>query len=181
VRFRLVTAAVALVLTATALSGCTGEPEPTEPTPAFSSEEEAFAAAEETYRAYVDALNRVDLSDPETFEDVFAWTTGEANAGARETFSEMHAEGLTVEGATVIALALPRPLVNAGDWDSVELDVCLDVSTVTLVDPSGESVVSPDRRDVQAMVVTLQDESASSTGFLISKIDGREGTPECVQ
>ncbi len=50
----------------------------------FASEEEAFAAAEETYRAYVDALNQVDLSDPETFEAVYAWTTGDANADERK-------------------------------------------------------------------------------------------------
>src|SRR5688500_5990965 len=55
------------------LAGCAGDPEPAETTHGFASEEEAFAAAEETYRAYVDALNQVDLSDPETFEPVLAW------------------------------------------------------------------------------------------------------------
>ncbi|MET0860918.1 MAG: hypothetical protein ABW091_07810, partial [Microbacterium sp.] len=77
---RLLPLSVALVLASAALSGCTPQPAPT-PTPTgFATEDEAFAAAEETYRAYVDALNQVDLSDPETFEPVYAWTTGEANA-----------------------------------------------------------------------------------------------------
>ncbi len=63
---------------ATTVSACTPEPAPT-PTPTgFASEDEAFRAAEETYRAYVDALNAVDLADPATFEPVFAWTTGDA-------------------------------------------------------------------------------------------------------
>ena len=49
------------------MSGCAADPsvEPT-PTPTFANEDEAFAAAEATYRAYVDALNQVDLADPAT-------------------------------------------------------------------------------------------------------------------
>src|SRR5688572_28357264 len=94
---------LALVLTAFVASGCSASPDPAESAPSFATEEEAFAAAEETYRAYVDALNKVDLSDPETFEEVFAWTTGDANAHERETLSGMHADGWTVSGNTQIA------------------------------------------------------------------------------
>lgn len=69
--------AVGAVLAVVLVSGCTPTPEPT-PTPTgFANEEEAFRAAEETYRAYVDALNEVDLADPATFEPLFVWTTGE--------------------------------------------------------------------------------------------------------
>ncbi len=80
---RLAAAAAALALAAVAVTGCSTPAGAPKPTPAFSSEAEAFAAAEATYRAYVDALNAVDLSDPSTFEDVYSWTTGDANAGAR--------------------------------------------------------------------------------------------------
>ena len=105
-------------------------PEPAEPTPAFTSEAEAFAAAEETYRAYVDALNAVDLSDPETFEDVYAWTTGDANAGDRETFSQMHADGGPSRGQLSIALVATVVGGACDRLDGVALDVCLDVSDV---------------------------------------------------
>ena len=85
---RLAPAALVLALVTGVATGCFAQPDPEpESTPLFASEDEAFAAAEETYRQYVDALNQVDLSDPETFEDVYAWTTGEANAGAREIVS----------------------------------------------------------------------------------------------
>lgn len=168
---------LAVVLAAGALGGCAAEPEPAQPTPLFTSEADAFAAAEETYRAYVDALNRVDLSDPATFEDVYAWTAGDANAGARESFSQMHADGWTVSGPTVIALVQPQS--TSSGWREVTLDVCLDVSDVDLVDSAGNSVVSADRRDVQAMLVTMTAAASSPTRFLIGKIDGREGSPEC--
>lgn len=173
-----ITAAALSTLLVLALAGCT-TPEPPEPTPtpAFSSEEEAFAAAEATYRAYVDALNQVDLSDPETFEPVYELTTGEANAGARETFSQMNADGWTVDGPTVIDVLEPGK--SEPGYDSVELDVCLNVSQVTLIDSEGQSVVASDRRDVQSMRVTLEPRPADGSEFAISRIDGREDGPSC--
>jgi len=172
---RLAPAALVLALVTALTTGCFAQPEP-EPSALFETEQEAFAAAEETYRAYVDALNQVDLSDPETFEDVYAWTTGEANAGARESFSQMHADGWVVSGRTAIQLAEPE---SWNDADTVEMAVCLDVSDVSLVDADGSSVVASDRRDVQAMAVELIAAPDSATGLLISNIDGREGPPEC--
>lgn len=170
--------ALALALAATALAGCTPQPAPTpSPTAGFATEDEAFAAAEETYRAYVDALNAVDLSDPETFEDVYAWTTGDANSEFRRTFSEMHANGWTVSGLSEVQI------VEGTEWSPSDgqssLAICIDVSAVELVDSSGSSVVDADRPDVQSMRVDLQETPGSATGWLISSLSGREGEPTC--
>lgn len=161
-----------------ALAGCgPADPSPT-PTPTgFASEEEAFAAAEATYRAYVDALNQVDLSDPSTFEDVYRWTTGDANAEARESFSQMHADGWTVSGISEVALA--QPLSADDSTETVLIAVCLDVGAVDVRDASGDSVVSPSRGSVQTMTVSATESGDSDTGFLISSIEGREGEPSC--
>ncbi|MFG6401101.1 hypothetical protein [Microbacterium sp. P04] len=167
--------AVALAGLIGLMSGCVGEPTPTETTPTFSSEEEAYAAAEETYRAYVDALNQVDLSDPETFEPVFALTTGDANANARKTFSEMHANGWIVGGDSV-ATVVEHAGVESG---APALAVCLDVSSVTVTDQSGASVVAADRGDVQSMKILTSISSSSPTGLALDAIDAREGEPLC--
>lgn len=172
---RLASALAALAL-AVCCAGCAAEPAPAPSATGFASEEEAFAAAEETYRAYVDALNRVDLSDPKTFEDVYAWTTGDANAGSRKSFAEMHANEWQVAGSTTITLIAP---VNSLGADIVTVAVCADVSNVTLVDDSGASVVASDRRDIQSMEFDLQAAASSPTGLLIARISGREGDPEC--
>ncbi|KRB37771.1 hypothetical protein [Microbacterium sp. Root180] len=146
--------AVAGLGLAVALAGCTPAPTDADPTPRFASEAEAFAAAEATYREYVKALNEVDLSDPETFEGVYAWTTGEANAGERKTLSQMHADGWTVSGHTVMAdfhgLAAT---VEPEDEPTVTAVVCSDVSEVRVTDSSGKSMVGPDRRDTYALEV----------------------------
>ncbi|MDO8383144.1 MAG: hypothetical protein Q7T17_09215 [Microbacterium sp.] len=158
------------------LAGCAADPaaEPT-PTPSFSSEAEAFAAAEATYRAYVDALNQVDLADPETFEAVYAWTTGDANAGIRETLSQMHADSWTVTGHSVPALIQRLQVASEG----VELAVCLDVSAVQVLDRNQTSVVSGTRGDVQTMMVLAVPNTRSPTGVAIAAITGRSAGPKC--
>lgn len=150
-----VAAAVALALVLGMTTGCQPEPTPSPSGPVFANEDEAFAAAEETYRAYVDALNQVDLSDPETFEAVYAWTTGEANAGARKSFSEMQAEGWTVRGESTFDGFVASNYSPDTESTIVIADVCLDVSQVEVTNPSGESVVPTTRRDRQPAVLTF--------------------------
>jgi hypothetical protein len=137
-----------------ALGGCsTPDPAPT-PTPTgFADEAEAFAAAEETYRAYVDALNQVDLADPATFEDVYAWTTGESNANERESLSTMHAEGWAVSGETLV-IGFYGEEFTAEDG-TVTARVCSDVSAVGVTNALGESQVSADRAPVYELEVTF--------------------------
>ncbi|GAA1671989.1 hypothetical protein [Microbacterium lacus] len=165
-----VVVALAVTLGATA---CQPEPTPTPTGPAFASEDEAFAAAEETYRAYVDALNQVDLSDPETFEAVYAWTTGEANAGARKSFSEMHAEGWTVSGVSAFDGFTPSAFSPSTPTSIVTAEVCLDVSNVDVTDASGQSVVPESRKDRQPAIVTFA-AADSATSLAISTSEATE-------
>lgn len=161
-----------------ALSGCT-TPEPATPTPtaAFSTEEEAFAAAEETYRAYVDALNQVDLSDPETFEGVYEWTTGEANASDRKSLTGFHADGITVVGDSVVTLLEPDQYEAV--TGEVSLFACVDVSSVNLLDAAGRSIVDANRPDTQRTTVSLVGTPSAPRGFLVEDISAREGGPAC--
>lgn len=168
---RAAAAAVVLVLALGVTTACKPEPAPSPSGPVFANEEAAFAAAEETYRAYVDALNQVDLSDPETFEAVYAWTTGEANAGEKKSLSRMHADGWTVEGDTLIT----EVALDSYDSDripAVVLDICTDVSGVRVLDSSGQSVVAADRPEVQASVASFVESTSSSTGLVIASIEG---------
>lgn len=152
------------------LAGCAADPVPEQtPTPTFSTEAEAFAAAEATYRAYVDALNQVDLADPETFESVYAWTTGEFNASERESLSRMHADGWKVDGLSIIKSVEERGV--AGE----SLLACVDVSGVTLVDAAGASQVSPERPSTYAMSVKFTQASVG-TGLLIADVTAVESS-----
>lgn len=172
-RMRPLHVVAALAAVAALASGC-ASPAP-DPTPTgFASEAEAFAAAEETYRAYVDALNDVDLADPETFEAVYQWTTGELNASDREGLSRYHAEGFTVSGESQITLLDGQRAASTGE---IVLSACLDVSEVTLRNAEGASQTQPDRVPIQSLEVHAQvDDDAEVRLRLIA---GRQGPPEC--
>ncbi|TXK08693.1 hypothetical protein FVP74_13430 [Microbacterium saccharophilum] len=160
-------AAVALALT----TACTPAPGP-QPSPSptgFASEEEAFAAAEETYRAYVDALNQVDLSDPETFEPVYAWLAADSLESSKKTFSEMHANGWTVNGPT----NFDQATLKSARGHDVVLELCLDVTQVDVLDADQNSVVPEDRLDRQPLQVTFGHANTAS-GLVITDSDAIE-------
>ncbi|MFJ6679628.1 hypothetical protein ACIQLK_10980 [Microbacterium sp. NPDC091382] len=171
-------ALLAATALAAALSACSPTTSPTSsPTPtAFASEEEAFAAAEATYRAYVDALNKVDLSDPATFEPVYAQMSGDAADQERKTLSAYHADDLTVTGRSKLTVLEPI------DWDPdsnrARLASCVDVSQVDVRDPAGKSIVTAERPDIQSVLVTLE-RDVKQDRFSIVALDGRDGKPTC--
>ncbi len=145
----------ALALSGAALVGCTPEAEPTPtPTAAFASEEEAFAAAEEVYRALTAAVNDVDPSKTETFEAVYELSSGTFEEADRENYSTMHAEGHKISGdATVLSFTGTS---STAPFTHVEALVCLDVSDVTVTDASGNSLVNPNRPDIYALTVGFE-------------------------
>ena len=173
---RVAAVTLALAMVVTFATGCQPEPAPSSTGPVFATEEEAFAAAEETYRAYVDALNQVDLSDPETFEAVYAWTTGEANANERKTLTQMHADGWNVSGESTVRSFRGE----TADIDSAQVDavVCSDVSAVEVVDANGQSVVSAQRPDEYALAIEFVSSTGTQTGLAIASSNAVED-PAC--
>lgn len=171
---RLVLLVATLALVIGVATACTPEPAPTPSPTGFANEEQAFAAAEETYRAYVDALDQVDLSDPETFEAVYAWTTGEANANERKNLTQMHADGWDVRGSTAVTGFAPRS-IHLGTPFKADAVVCTDVSEVQVVDASGQSMVSPNRPDEYAVEVTFVSSETTPTTIAIAASNAVEG------
>lgn len=150
------------LVAAASLAACGPAPAPTPtPTAAFASEEEAFAAAEATYRAFTRRLNEIDLADPRTFEPLFELSSGEFESADRKAYSSMHAKGFTIDGTTTILsfegtkADLPRNVVEA--------EVCLDVSDVTVVDSAGASQVDPNRPNIYALDVAFVSDGRSLT------------------
>ncbi|WP_460817716.1 hypothetical protein [Microbacterium petrolearium] len=162
---------------ALAVAGCAATPEP-EPTPTgFASEEEAFAAAEETYRAYVEATNRAKPDDPASAELIYEWVADDALSASREEFTTAAAEKWTRSGTAVVDQIAPNDASD--DLREVTLDVCVDVSDVDVVDENGESLVPADRPDVQSVRVELRASNETRTGLAISRMSPREDGLEC--
>lgn len=149
------TSIIALALTSALVVGCSPAPEPTPtPTAAFASEEEAFAAAEETFKKYNQALNGIDPADPATFEDLYRLSSGGVEKADRENFSKMHAEGWTITGESQVTSF--AGISSRHPYNEVTAEVCLDVSEVQITDATGESAVDPARPDIYPLKVTFR-------------------------
>ena len=147
------TAAVLSGMLVLGLAGCT-QPEPAEPTPttAFSSDEEAFAAAEKTYRAYVGTENarRDDPSAP----DPQVFLTGNAleiDIESQQRFQEL---GVHLVGPSEVTSFAGQ--TASSDRTKVAAVVCLDSTGARLVDQSGNDVTPTERDPVLELVVSFK-------------------------
>jgi hypothetical protein len=141
-----------------ALAGCASGPAPSpSPTAAFASADEAYAAAEKVYRAYNDALNAVDPTDPASFEPLFAVSSGSVLKADKENLSTMHAEGHTLEGKAVVLSF--QGVKTSDQFRTVTAHACLDVSAVVVRDANGRSLVNPERPDIYALALTFREKN----------------------
>lgn len=172
---RFVIGAVVIAAGAGAMSGCSAPPEP-EPTPSpmFSSEEEAFAAAEEVYRAYLQAADRVQFDAPETFAGVLQFTTGTMASSERESLSLANAEGFEQRGET--HLVYFHPIAEDPELSQLFARACIDLRETAILDSMGNSLVSPTRGDTLALDLTFEQRSSR---LLIAQAEAVED-PSCV-
>lgn len=141
------------LLTLGMLSACTPTPEP-DPKPTktalFASDEEAFKAAEETYRAYTDADNahrRGEADDPQDF------LTGMALKAYIDALRELDEAGLSLEGDVTVASFKGDPSSVKGGGERLSALVCLDISKTTAHSEAGAEL--PDRPPIVAQTVQM--------------------------
>lgn len=150
----------ATLLIVVGLAACAPEPAPT-PTPTgFASEEEAFAAAEATYRAYVEAGNqkrRTNDVSPQPTE----FLTGEALTAEMKSRQHLADEGVALIGDIRIS-AIRRMEATS---TSATIGACLDVSATQVVDSTGADVTPTTRDDYLGLTITAV---WSADGALIS-------------
>lgn len=143
-----------LALAATVLSACTPAPEP-DPTPtaAFASEEEAFAAAEETYRAYNEAGNarRGGVSEPNPQD----FLIGTALEGDIDALRQLQDAGLRLEGDVSVSSFTQREVSLEAGSTQVTSVVCLDASETRILDDKAQDVTPADRSDTVTQVITF--------------------------
>jgi hypothetical protein len=131
-----------VALLALALAGCGGTPSP-EPSPTptrtgFATEQEAFAAAEQTYRAYMDESAAADNGDAGA--NPRRYLTRQALEEEDELASAMERTGLHFEGATkILSVRAVRAALLSGAASAV-LSICLDGSEHRLINQEGQDV-----------------------------------------
>ena len=146
--------AVALVL-----SGCVPTTTPAGPsprpstTPVFANEAEALAAATKAYAAYVRVSDEIFAGGGIDADKLKAVATGKQLKTNIEGFAEARSKGYRSSGGTTFDHVALQSFLPGRVADLVTLYVCDDVSLVSVLNSSGESVVSerrPDRAGYQA-------------------------------
>jgi hypothetical protein len=171
------TAAVALALALCSglvlatLSACAAEPGPTPTTskatdaPVFASDEEALAAAEKAYAAYLavsDDVARSGGEDPHRLDSV---SGGKELTVALASAAKFAAAKAHLVGAT--EYSLHKLQSNTGSV--VVFYVCDDVSATDVVNEDGVSLVGPDRTEILPFSVTVEQAANSSHPVVIEK------------
>jgi len=187
---------------AIAVGGCASDgndpaaspsPSPSSPTSAATSastppsdSEVASEAASAVLRKFYEVRNelRQDPSQPLTLLDDVAIST--QLAAQQQLFKKERKQGLHQTGETKIAelevqsVNLDNSDPKAGKVPTVQIDVCLDVSGVDVIDKDGKSVISPDRPDtgwIQYLVSNYQWDTDPDGGWRVASGQDIERTP----
>ena len=165
-----------IVLTAglLALTACTG-PEPAPPPksspPVFENEEQALAAVTETYQRFQELSFQILAeggANPERISTLASDDVAQVEIDGYRRSAEL---GYAVTGtpsvqSVVLDLWLPHP-------DSLQIvaraDVCVDISSVQVLDSAGASVVPADRATQSLWSVDVAYREADRSLFVSSK------------
>lgn len=160
------TPVIALALLSALVAGCSPSPTPTPtPTAAFATEEEAFAAAEETYRAYIDASN-TDRSRQESASSL-EFLTGEALEAEIASMRDLEAAGVRIEGVSRVLNVVKVTGEFEAPVAALVVRACLDISMARAIDASGQDVTAEGRSDIYAVDVSL---TGTSDRLLIASL-----------
>ncbi|MGN6272145.1 MAG: hypothetical protein ACTHMQ_03555 [Protaetiibacter sp.] len=133
-----------LLLIALALVGCTPtEPMPTPPptpseAPVFASDEEALAAAEEAYAAFLATLDQIFIDGGNGSERLLEVASEDVLEQETAGFEQLRAAGFHGTGSTRAKLTLQSADLVLGE---ITAYTCDDISETDIVDTNGVSVV----------------------------------------
>lgn len=165
-----------------ALSGCIGgDPLPTLPptptaTPIFASEEEALAAAEEAYAAYLEVSSLIANEGGVDPERIAPFVTEERLVVELRGFAVAQESGLRILGASSFeAIELQR--FEPGPPALVAFYACWDASTTRVVDINGADVTPTDRVERAVLEVVLT--TAADSDHLVLESDEQWPDLDC--
>jgi len=150
------------------LGGCGGgDPMPTLPptpsaTPIFASEEEALAAAEEAYAAYLEMSNLISSEGGVDPERIAPFVTVDQLPEELEAASYLSENGFRVAGEVRATEMILQQYNESGGVAEVSAYVCLDVSDARAIDAEGNDRTPPDRPETIALEVSFTANDADS-------------------
>jgi len=180
--------AVTLVLAAAlAVSGCTPDkPSPVPSvsrsgTPLFASDEEALAAAEEAYAAYLAVYDAILIDGGMASERLLQVATPEQYEYEKAGFESAVLMGYRSSGGSTFDRASLQSLSSNGSNPVATVYLCEDVSAVDIRDASGVSVVPAGRADRFPLLVEFESSDGAALSLKVSGIEEWTGTDFCLE
>jgi len=167
-------AAAALVLfAALAATGCTpGPAKPHTPTPSstplFASDEEALAAAEEAYAAYLAVSDQIFQDGGREPDRLLEVATEQVVNAQMDGYEQAAANGWTSTGSTKLDTVSLQWFDPDRTKAAISIYGCVDLSGVDVVDANGTSVVSANRPDRSPFQVTFDLSSTNASQIVVS-------------
>lgn len=176
-------AVLAVTLIVLMITGCrtpdpvvTPAPESTS-TPLFASEEEALAAAEEAYAAYLAVSDQIQTEGGVGSERIYSLVAEGLREGLSSDFAVYRDSGWTAIGATTFDSVQLQQLVQEGTTASATTYLCLDVSNVQLIDSTGQDITPPARQNRVPLEIAFVAEASST--FVIERSEVWSGDDFC--
>jgi len=176
-----------LVVAATlllALAGCVptdGHPSPSlsaSATPVFASDAEALAAAEKAYAAYLKVSDEVAQGGWKDVDSLVPYVRGAALSNDLKTAKDLSSKSLRQVGKTSFDSVKLESVDDRSDGTTVvTVYLCLDVSGVDVIGPSGVSVVPGSRQTRVPLEVDV--DNLRGSRFKVSRSDAWSGTDFC--
>lgn len=179
----LIGAVVALTLVA-----CVPEDEPVRPDPSptaepiFASDEEALAAAEEAFTAYLLILDTIYAEGGIDSERLLEVATEEVYLDEVPGFENYKAEGKRSTGETSFDTVTLQSadLTGFSVSDAVVIYACEDFSSTDVLNAEGTSIVSPDGRTRWPLTISFDINSESGGSLIVSSVEDWTGEDFCV-
>jgi hypothetical protein len=161
----------------TACSTPAPKPTPTS-TAVFATEEEALAAATDTYQRYTAALDSESAKGDVSAESIRTLVTPEFFEEFLEP-STIATNGWHTEGATTFDSVSLIAYTEDADHAQVSLKLCRDVSGLQIMDSAGAEVHPPGRSERFPVEVRFVSDANDSTELLISASGSWPGDDFC--
>jgi hypothetical protein len=171
-------AAVTLIV-GVAVAGCTTpapKPSPT-PTAIFSSEEEALAAATDTFAEYLAAYDSALAAGGDDLSAVRGYVSDSyfAELSVPDTLS---ANGWHTDGTSSFETKGVESFENSRVRTDIVIQVCRDVSDVRFRDQAGTDVTPAERPEIVPLLVAFASEKEGSPSLIIRGV-GSWGDSSC--
>lgn len=173
------------LLVALTLVACVPDDEPVRPDPSptappiFASDEEALAAAEAAYGAYVvvsDSVLQEAGADPER---ALTFVTAEFREEAAAGFTLFAENQWRSEGATTFDSVELQQYSESNEVAEITLYLCLDVTDTRIIDSAGLDVTPTTRDPRLPLVVEMESASEYSTDLLQAGSEVWSGNDFC--